>query len=67
MVLSNRDRVGRAFDLLSEGLRDTVDEVMTSSFGGSDWNERWATVKPETSAGHLVSSANKMSRYSCVH
>ena len=42
MVLSNRDRVGKAFDLLSEGLRDTVDEVMTRSFGSADWNERWA-------------------------
>ena len=40
--MSNRDRVGKAFDLLSEGLRDTVDEVMTRSFGSADWNERWA-------------------------
>lgn len=41
MAVSNRDRVGKAFDLLSEGLRDFVDEVMTGAMG-TNWNERWA-------------------------
>ncbi|WP_182050741.1 Swt1 family HEPN domain-containing protein [Changpingibacter yushuensis] len=42
MAMNNRDRVGKAFDLLSEGLLDVVDEVMTAALGGTDWNERWA-------------------------
>ena len=42
MAMNNRERVGRAFDLLSEGLYDVVDEVMTKAFGSSEWIERWA-------------------------
>lgn len=42
MALNNRDRVGKAFDLLSEGLMDVVDEAMTDSFQTSAWPERWA-------------------------
>ena len=42
MAINNRDRVGKAFDLLSEGLLDTVDEVMTGAYGGGNWNELWA-------------------------
>ena len=42
MALSNRDRVGKAFDLLSEGLMDVVDEAMTYSFQTSAWPEKWA-------------------------
>jgi hypothetical protein len=36
MTASHRDRVGKGFELLAEGLRDFVDEVMTESLGG-DW------------------------------
>ena len=42
MAMSNRDRVGKAFDLLVEGLTDPVDEVMTGVFGAADWNVRWS-------------------------
>jgi len=42
MAMNNRDRVGKAFDLLSEGLIDVVDEVMTELYGTSDWPTEWA-------------------------
>lgn len=42
MAMNNRDRVGKAFDLLSEGLVDVVDEVMTKVYGSTDWPRRWA-------------------------
>ena len=42
MAMNNRGRIGRAFDLLSEGLLDAVDPVMTQAFGTSDWPARWA-------------------------
>ena len=42
MAMNNRERIGRAFDLLSEGLLDAVDPVMTQAFGTSDWPARWA-------------------------
>lgn len=41
MALSNRERVGRAFDLLSEGLFDIVDEVMSQVFNTMQWNLIW--------------------------
>lgn len=34
MAMNNRDRMGRAFDLLSEGLHDLVDEVITTRSNG---------------------------------
>ena len=40
--MSHRDRVGKGFELLAEGLADTVDEVMTATFGTDQWNEAWA-------------------------
>ena len=40
MALNNRERVGRAFDLLSEGLGDVVDEVMTRVYRSSDWPDQ---------------------------
>ncbi|VEI22671.1 Protein of uncharacterised function (DUF499) [Rothia aeria] len=43
MAINNRDRIGKALDLLAEGLHDTVDEVMTEVYGTSDWNIAWAT------------------------
>jgi len=42
MAMNNRDRVGRAFDLLSEGLHDLVDEVMTKTYNSSQWPDAWA-------------------------
>lgn len=47
MALSNRERVGRAFDYLSEGLYDLVDQVMTSAFGTTEWNDVWAREDAE--------------------
>jgi len=32
MALNNRDRVGKAFEFLSEGLEDPVSDVMTRVF-----------------------------------
>ena len=37
MAMNNRDRVGKAFDLFSEGLLDEVDEVMTQAYKTTDW------------------------------
>lgn len=42
MAINNRDRVGKAFDMLSEGLFDEVDEVMTRVYSTSDWPQAWA-------------------------
>jgi predicted AAA+ superfamily ATPase len=42
MAMSFRDRVGRGFELLAEGLADTVDEVMTQAFRSAGWNDLWA-------------------------
>lgn len=38
MAMSNRERVGRGFELLAEGLSDFVDDVMTRTSGRSEWN-----------------------------
>ncbi|MDR1186035.1 MAG: DUF499 domain-containing protein, partial [Bifidobacteriaceae bacterium] len=44
MAMNNRDRVGKAFDLLAEGLADPVDGVMRQAFAGqANWNDLWAT------------------------
>lgn len=42
MAMNNRDRVGKAFDLLSEGLMDVVDEVLTKVYRSTDWPTQWA-------------------------
>ena len=42
MAVNNRDRISKAFDLLSEGLQDVVDEVMTKAYGSSQWPTMWA-------------------------
>lgn len=34
--------VGNALDLLSEGLRDLVDQVLSEEYKTADWHERWA-------------------------
>lgn len=42
MALTNSDRIDRAFSLLSEGLLDLVDPVMTEVFHSEDWPTRLA-------------------------
>lgn len=42
MAMNNRERVGKAFEYLSEGLIDPVDEIMTQVFKTRDWAEKWA-------------------------
>ncbi|UTT52007.1 DUF499 domain-containing protein [Microbacterium maritypicum] len=42
MAMNNQERLFKAFGLLAEGLYDTVDEVMTASFGTADWNTEWS-------------------------
>ena len=42
MALTNSERIGRAFSLLSEGLLDLVDPVMTEVFHSEDWPTRLA-------------------------
>ena len=37
MATSNRDRIGRGFELLAEGLAPFVDELMSRSAAGKDW------------------------------
>lgn len=53
MAMNNRDRVGKAFDLLSEGLLDVVDEVMTAAYGTSDWPVKWAAEDAQRRGGPL--------------
>jgi predicted AAA+ superfamily ATPase len=42
VAINNRDRVGKGFEVLAEGLHDLVDEVMTRVFEAQDWNVKWA-------------------------
>ncbi|PJM74972.1 Swt1 family HEPN domain-containing protein [Bifidobacterium simiarum] len=42
MAMNNRDRVGKAFDFLSEGLLDPVDDVMQRVYRTPDWTGAWA-------------------------
>ena len=51
MAMNNRERVGKAFDLLSEGLRDEVDEVMTRVYDTADWPEAWARADAQRRGG----------------
>lgn len=53
MAMNNRDRVGRAFDLLSEGLLDEVDEVMTRAYKTADWPAAWAKEDAQRRGGPL--------------
>ncbi|WP_276315051.1 DUF499 domain-containing protein [Microbacterium profundi] len=53
MAMNNRDRVGKGFDLLSEGLRDTVDEVMTTAYDTVEWPTRWAEEDAQRRSGPL--------------
>ena len=42
MAMNNRDRVGKAFEYLSEGLVDPVDDVMSKVFRTPNWTDAWA-------------------------
>ncbi|MDO5699262.1 MAG: DUF499 domain-containing protein [Dermatophilus congolensis] len=53
MAMNNRDRVGKAFDLLSEGLLDEVDEVMTRAYKTADWPTAWAKEDAQRRGGPL--------------
>ena len=53
MAMNNRDRVGKAFDLLSEGLLDEVDEVMTRAYKTPDWPGAWAKEDAQRRGGPL--------------
>ncbi|MBV9142989.1 MAG: DUF499 domain-containing protein [Pseudonocardiales bacterium] len=39
MAISNRDRVGRAFELLAEGIGPFVEQHMSAAAAGADWLE----------------------------
>lgn len=47
MIMHNREYVGKAFELLSEGLTDPVDAVMTKVFHSPDWTAVWARIDQE--------------------
>lgn len=53
MAMNNRDRVGKAFDLLSKGLLDVVDEVMTQAYKTTDWPAAWAKEDAQRRGGPL--------------
>lgn len=42
MAMNNQERLFKAFGLLAEGLHDTIDEVMSVSFGTANWNTKWS-------------------------
>lgn len=42
MAPTNRERIDRGFALLSEGLLDLVDPIMTNAFDSADWPTRMA-------------------------
>ena len=44
MAMNNNDRINKAFQLLSEGLADPVDAVMTGVFHTSEWADAWAVA-----------------------
>ena len=53
MAMNNRDRVGKAFDLLSEGLLDEIDEAMTRAYKTVDWPDAWAAEDAQRRGGPL--------------
>src|SRR5699024_5887152 len=53
MAMNNRDRVGKAFDHLSEGLHDVVDEVMTGVYDTQEWPSAWAAEDAKKYGGSL--------------
>jgi predicted AAA+ superfamily ATPase len=55
LAINNRDRVGKGFEILAEGLHDLVDEVMTRAFESSDWNDKWAEKDALKAGGNAKS------------
>lgn len=51
MAINNRERVGKGFEVLSEGLHDLIDEVMSKAFEAQDWNVKWAAKDAAKSGG----------------
>lgn len=51
MAINNRERIGKAFDLLSEGLIDLVDEVMSKAYGGTEWPTNWVEQENKRRGG----------------
>lgn len=42
MAINNQERLFAAFGRLAEGLKDTVDEVMTQALDTPEWTTKWA-------------------------
>lgn len=55
MAINNRERVGKGFEILAEGLFDLVDEVMSRAFESNDWNDKWAQKDASKSGGNAKS------------
>lgn len=53
MAMNNRDRVGKAFEYLSEGLVDPVNDVMTKVFHTKDWPNAWSHYDQQNRGGNL--------------
>lgn len=53
MAMNNRDRVGKAFEYLSEGLVDPVNKVMTKVFRMQNWPDAWAHYDQQNRGGSL--------------
>ncbi len=53
MAINNRERVGKGFEILAEGLHDIVDEVMTRSFESSEWHRKWAEKDAAKAGGGM--------------
>ena len=53
MAPTNRERIDRGFALLSEGLLDLVDPVMTEAFGSEDWPTRMAEADARKHGGRM--------------
>lgn len=51
MAINNRERVGKGFEVLSEGLYNLIDEVMTRAFESPNWNLKWAEKDAAKSGG----------------
>lgn len=53
MAISNRDRVGKGFEVLAEGLNDFVDEVMSKALNAATWNVTWAQKDAAKTGGAI--------------
>ena len=60
MAMNNRDRVGKAFDLLSEGLLDEVDEVMTRA------TSSWGRITSRHGRSPEPGSSDTLVRLTCL-